>query len=104
MNSFSEGKIRVHKKTKIFLLASVIILDIIIYSLILMDIRIDHPLEGVTEVEVTSKCDLDFYEKPAQPVFTVALACAGMDFLRIWPLPFVPNWEEFQVPEWSVNT
>ena len=75
-----------------------------LYSYTLLVIRIVHPIEGVIEVENTSICTTYFFDKDAQPVFIVALACAGVDFMRIWPLPIVPNWEEFQVLEWSVNT
>lgn len=39
-------------------------------------------------------CTMDYYSPPAQERFTVALACPGTDYIRLWPLPPVQPWSE----------
>jgi hypothetical protein len=56
--------------------------------------RIEQPLPGATSVKLIAGCWLDFLDTRFQPVFTVALACPGEDYIRLWPLPIKKPWSE----------
>ena len=43
--------------------------------------------DTVWTVELVGRCSLDYHTAPTR---TVALACPGMDYLRLWPWPPVP--------------
>jgi hypothetical protein len=50
-------------------------------------------IPGVYTVDV-GPCSLDLHRPPVQPVATLALACPGVDYIRLWPLPVVKPWAE----------
>jgi hypothetical protein len=55
--------------------------------------RIHEPVEGVYSIE-TDLCALDIFTPPMQRQFTIALACRGVDYIRLWPLPPMKPWSE----------
>ncbi len=56
---------------------------------------IDQSIPGVTIVPLlVGRCQLEIYDRTAQPVFTIAAACRGIDTIRLWPLPVQYPWFE----------
>jgi hypothetical protein len=52
-------------------------------------------IPGVTAMRLIKGCELDFFhDTRLQPVFTVALACPRVDYIRLWPLPIKQPWSE----------
>jgi hypothetical protein len=52
-------------------------------------------IPGVTAMKLINGCELDFFHDTSlQPVFTVALACPRVDYIRLWPLPIKQPWSE----------
>lgn len=49
---------------------------------------------GVTAVRLVGGCQVELYDTSAQPVFTVAFSCPGVDTIRLWPLPVLQDWQE----------
>ena len=47
-------------------------------------------VEGVWTVDVPGRCSLDYHASAR----ALALACPGVDYVRLWPLPLVQAWEE----------
>ena len=52
------------------------------------------PVEGVLQVRLINRCELDIYDKPLQPFRTVVISCPRMDMIRVWPLPIQHPWFE----------
>jgi len=57
--------------------------------------RIDRCTDKVWCLELVAGCELDYH---VPPVNAVALACPGVDLMRIWPLPIVQPWCETPEP------
>ncbi len=55
--------------------------------------RVEQLLPGAYTIELLD-CQVDFLDTRLQPVFTVALACPGVDYTRLWPLPIQKPWSE----------
>ena len=51
--------------------------------------RVERLTEGVWTVELSRGCSLDYHTSGA-----LALACKGVDYTRLWPLPVEQPWEE----------
>jgi hypothetical protein len=49
--------------------------------------RIHRLTDTVWTVELVGRCSLDYHTAPTR---AIALACPGMDYLRLWPWPPVP--------------
>ena len=43
-------------------------------------------------------CELIKFGRVLQPVVTIALACPGVDMIRLWPLPVQQPWFEDHDP------
>lgn len=67
-----------------------------LFTLLVLAIAASQPhvhIRGVYELWVV-KCSVDLFTPPAQRRLTVALACPGLDFVRLWPLPPQKPWFE----------
>ena len=51
--------------------------------------RVERLTEGVWTAEL-GRCSLDYHTSPK----ALALACPGVDYARLWPLPVEQPWEE----------
>ena len=61
-------------------------------------------IDGVTATSIIADCELEIFDKPAQPVRTITLACPRKDRIRLWPLPIVQPWYEVPViPKEGIN-
>ena len=58
---------------------------------ILIGSRVDRFTNDVWRVKLVARCEVH-YHKP--PISAVALACPGVDYLRLWPLPMKQPWDE----------
>jgi hypothetical protein len=65
-----------------------LVLWLILAGLLLAS-KVEKLTDGIWTVEL-GRCSLDYHTS----VRTFALACPGMDYIRIWPLPVVKPWEE----------
>ena len=77
------------------------ILTIFLVALITMPVayalltaRTTYPIEGVKTIRLVGRCELDYIDYTVQPVRTLAFACPGMDYIRLWPLPIQQPWIE----------
>ena len=54
--------------------------------------------EGVWTLKLAGNCDLDYHAN----IHALALACPGVDYLRLWPLPVEQPWQETPdpLPDW----
>ena len=61
--------------------------------------RTPHYKGGVTTNQLASRCELDNFDNTVQPMHTLAFACPGMDYIRLWPLPMQkPLFEDWWEP------
>lgn len=66
--------------------------------------RIERLLPGSYKIKLMADCLLITMDKTLQPAFTLALACPGVDMIRLWPLPIIFNWiEDPDLPEDSLE-
>lgn len=70
-----------------------------LFTLILvatLAIAVGRPRELMPHVWTVDagSCSVDFYSPPAQRRYTIALACPGVDYIRLWPLPPIRPWSE----------
>ncbi len=56
--------------------------------------RTTYTIDGVKSIRLVDRCELDYFDNTVQPVRTLALACPGMDYIRLWPLPIQQLWFE----------
>ena len=63
-------------------------------SYVILAARTTYPVDGVTTIRLVGRCELDYFDNTAQPVHTLALACQGIDYIRLWPLPVQQPWDE----------
>ena len=63
-----------------------------------LDSRTRLIFENVEEVKLVSGCEAVIFYPPKQPFKTFVLACPGVDFIKLWPLPVEYNWDE----EWLI--
>ena len=77
------------------------ILTIFLVALITMPVayvmlaaRTTYPIEGEKTIRLVGRCELDYIDNTVQPVHTLALACPGMDYISLWPLPIQQPWFE----------
>jgi hypothetical protein len=65
--------------------------------------RIDLSVSGATSMELVAGCQIYFLDKTIQPTITMAFACPGKDYLRLWPLPviqpWIEDWDDTPVPK-----
>jgi len=61
---------------------------------ILLASRMSEIVPGATAYQLMSKCEFIYFNKSLQPVNTLALACSGIDLIRLWPLPVLQPWFE----------
>jgi hypothetical protein len=52
--------------------------------------RIEELTDGVWTLELIGGCAIDYHISSK----TLALACPGVDYTRLWPLPVVQPWAE----------
>jgi hypothetical protein len=69
------------------ILVTVALITLLIWVLILTQPR--RLVEGVWTVKLAG-CYLDYHT----PIHAVALACPGVDYTRLWPLPVEQPWQE----------
>jgi hypothetical protein len=77
-------------RSKIFWLSFLITVNL---TLVLLS-RVERILPGAISMELIAGCEIDFLDTRLQPVFTIALACPGKDFIRLLPLPVIQPWFE----------
>jgi hypothetical protein len=53
-------------------------------------------VEGVWTIKLTGGCHLDYHT----PIQSVALACPGVNYIRLWPLPVTRPWHETPDRDW----
>ena len=51
--------------------------------------RVDRFTESVWRVKLVARCEVHYHEPPFS---AVALACPGVDYLRLSPLPMIRAW------------
>ena len=56
--------------------------------------RVRRLTETVWTVRLVAGCEMDYHT----PIQAVALACPGVDYMRVWPLPVVQPWESTPDP------
>ena len=56
--------------------------------------RLEEHIEGVWRVELVGRCYVDYHTS----IQAVALACPGVDYIRLWPLPPEQPWQETPDP------
>jgi len=52
------------------------------------------PIPGVITYQFVWRCKIWSLDTSLQPTHTVALACPGVDLIRLWPLPIQHPWFE----------
>jgi len=60
----------------------------------LMADRLEEHIEGVWRVKLLGRCYLNYHTS----IQAVALACPGVDYIRLWPLPPEQPWQETPDP------
>lgn len=83
-----------HRWRNVLLLAFLMVILAGIALCVVSAARIDRRIPGVTILPLPLRCELEFYGQTAQPVFTVAAACPGIDSIRLWPMPIQFPWFE----------
>jgi hypothetical protein len=56
----------------------------------LLAARVDRLTTGVYTLKLIGGCYLDCHV----PIQSVGLACLGVDYIRLWPLPMVQPWPD----------
>ena len=51
-------------------------------------------IPGVFITRLPIGCELTYYDKTRQPVFTIAASCPHKDMVRLWPWPVISPWFE----------
>jgi len=78
----------VHKRSVPWLVIATIPLPVV-----LLAGRTEKLTEEVRTVGL-GNCALDYHASDT----ALALACPGVDYIRLWPLPVVQPWEELETP------
>ena len=78
------------QKTAAILAFLVIVLGLIGYGLI----TADRPVPGAISYQLPMRCEIIYFDTNLQPTRTLALACPGVDMIRLWPLPIQHPWFE----------
>lgn len=80
-----------------FLVGCVISLSLVFTILFLSASEL---VPGATSYELIEDCELIHFGIRLQPTNTLALACPGMDMVRLWPLPIQKPWFE----DWFISS
>ena len=70
------------------ILITLALITVLIWVLALTQPR--RLVEGVFTLNLTGGCRLDYHAN----IHAVALACPGVDYTRLWPLPVKQPWQE----------
>lgn len=62
----------------------------ILLVVVVLAVRTHKLTAGVWTTELVAGCALDYHTSAK----AVALACPGVDYIMLWPLPVVQPWEE----------
>lgn len=69
---------------------------------LLLVFNIERRTPQITVVKLIARCQLELYEPPAQPTYSVCLSCPRVDTIRLWPLPmiypFFEDWHDQPAP------
>ena len=68
------------------ILITLALITILIWVLALTQPR--RLTEDVWTIKLVARCHLDYHT----PIHAVALACPGVDYIRLWPLPVTQPW------------
>ena len=83
------------KRTSRALAAAAMLGLSLLLDAVLVASRIHRFSDTVWQLELVAGCELDYH---IPPVNAVALACPGVDLMRIWPLPITQPWCETPEP------
>ena len=78
-----------------------LLLDLLLLASLALPGRVRKLMESTWTVRLVAGCEMDFVTS----VGAVALACPGVDYMRVWPLPVVQPWQETLGPieEWMAE-
>lgn len=68
--------------------------SIVLTGILPSTIKTDYSIEGARILPIPFRCELWILEKPLQLEQTIALACPGVDLIRLYPLPIVQPWDD----------
>ena len=68
------------------------------FLFVMLFVRAKPFVPGV-RVSPIASCQLEFYDRTVQPMYTIALSCPGIDTIRLWPFPIIKPWFE----DWFEN-
>ena len=84
-----------HHQWRLILIIATLV-AIFVWLAVLVETRTDKLTDDVWSVELVGRCYLDYHAN----IQAVALACPGVDYVRLWPLPVVqPWWDPTDEPE-----
>ena len=66
----------------------------LVVGYIVTSFNIDRSIPGSPTIELVGRCELIYFSTSLQPVNTLVIACPGMDYFRLWPLPITHPWFE----------
>jgi hypothetical protein len=82
-----------HWRFLLFLL----LLDLLLLAGLALPGRVRRLTETVWMVRLVAGCEADYHTT----IGAVALACPGVDYMRLWPLPMVQPWQSTPDPAWG---
>jgi hypothetical protein len=74
-------------RTRLLLIAAVILG-------VVLAMNTSEFIPGVYITRLPFGCELAYYDKTRQPVFTIAASCPHKDMIRLWPWPVTYPWFE----------
>ncbi len=72
-------------------MALLAMLGLAILGVSLVSVR--QPVPGIYTL-LAGRCAIDVFSPKVQSQWTIAIACKGVDYIRVWPLPVVKPWFE----------
>ena len=81
----------------------------VLTGIILSSVKTDYSIEGARVLPIIAGCELWTIDEPIQTEISIAVACPGVDLVRIWPLPVVMAWDEGSCedlengPRWTLS-
>ena len=84
------------KRTLLVFCVTFIIMFSLAYGFLVL--QTDEPIPGALSTDLPGSCELIKFGRALQPVVTIAMACPGVDMIRLWPLPVQQPWFEDHDP------
>ncbi len=93
------------RKTTLILAFLVVVLVGILGSVVYVLATADELVPGATSYHLPMRCEVIYFDITLQPTRTLALACPGVDMIRLWPLPIQHPWfEDLKLPTPPVDS